>query len=188
LTKHYITESELKQLLDPDLVPWKYRIIYRILYYSALRAGELMKIKPKHLIRQTNNEDSREEYFLLLEHQKNQEKNEYTPIRLEDYTILLDYCKQHDIKKNQLIFSNRQDIPHSVSWLNRQLKKHCVKVGLNKPISSHSFRAGRVTSLKRKGLGYAEIAIITRHKNLKTLSDHYDKKIKSRAYEIVQNN
>lgn len=168
-------------------------MIYTILYYSALRAGELLNSKRKHLIKNYSVEDKRSEYFLLLEDQKNNEKNEYTPLRMQDYTALIDYCNTENIKSEEFIFSNRKDskgkrIPISVSGLNRHLKRLCKKLQIETHYSSHSFRAGRVTELRKKGYDYGSIAIITRHQNIKMLIRHYDKKIKSRAYEIVENN
>ena len=63
--------------------------------------------------------------------------------------------------------------------------EHIKLVGITKHLSTHSFRCGLVTSLKREGYNYEEISVITRHKDKRTLIEHYDKEHKKRAFEIV---
>ena len=183
-----VSENDLQLLQDPDLITWKHRIIYTVLFYSGLRASELLTLKPRQLRKRFNSEDNRNEYFIRLEQQKNKEINEDTPLRERDYADLISYIQANDVRSHEFVFTSRLKKHNTVEWLNRCLKTQCKKLGIMKNITSHSFRKGRVTQLKRKGYGYAEIAAITRHKNIRVMQKHYDKQIKSRAFEIVNSN
>ena len=65
---NYVTEQEVKLLTDPDKIELPWRLIYRVLFYSGLRASELLKCK----VRQLQSVD--DGFYILLENQKNQEK------------------------------------------------------------------------------------------------------------------
>lgn len=173
-------------LLNPDLVPWKNRILYSLMYYSALRSIEALTLKSMNILKKYNDQDKRDEYFIFLKTQKNKEKNELTPIRKENYIELVTYCKTNKIRPKNYVFSSRLKIRNTNQWLNGVLKKDCLKVGITKILSSQCFRKGRVTQLRRDGVPYEEIATITRHQNIRTMMKHYDKQIKSRAYELIE--
>ena len=156
------------------------------MFHSALRSIEALALKSMNVVKKYNDQDKREEYFILLKDQKNKEKNELTPIRKEDYINILTYCQTNKIRKNRYVFSSYKNLHNTNQWLNGVLKVDCKKVGIEKILSSQCFRKGRVTQLRREGVPYEEIASITRHKNIFTMMKHYDKQIKSRAYELVE--
>ncbi len=73
----------------------------------------------------------------------------------------------------------------TTSWFNLELQKYSRLVGINKNLSSHSFRKGRITQLRKDKVPYEEIATVTRHQNIGVLQKHYDKQIKFGASDLV---
>ena len=188
MAKEYTTMADLKKLQN-EVIPWKYRLIYTTLFYSALRPGELLQRKPNNFQKEFNEDKDKHYYFFDLKTQKNKEKNELTPVRQQDYTAMLDYIRLMNIGPNDYIFGSAKlkfKKPMSVSWLDRKLKEHCELVGIEKPITGHSFRIGLVTYLhEEKNIPYSEIATITRHQNIRVMQKHYDKRIKYTAFTII---
>lgn len=187
--KDYVEKIDLKKL-NVDLVPLRFRLIYNTLFYSGMRPGEVLALKPTHFHKEYREEKDKHYYFIDLEKQKNKETNELTPIRQQDYLGIMDFVRMQKIGSSSFIFGSprtKYQKPMSVSWLNRELKKHLALVGITKDITAHSFRAGLVTYLREeKGLTYAEIATITRHQNLRIMQKHYDKRIKHNAFDIIE--
>ncbi len=175
----YATLEELDMLTDPEKINMPWRLIYRVLFYSALRSSELLLALVNQIVK---NQDG---YFLRLLDQKNETKNELTPLRKDDYIALKEYIELNQRGQGEYIFVGQRKAPFSNQWLNIQLRKHCKIVGIDRYLTSHSFRRGRVVQLKNEGLPYAEIASITRHQNVAVLMKHYDKDVKRHAYEIV---
>lgn len=174
----YIRISELERLVR-DPVPKKWQMIYRVLFFSALRANELLTARVRQLVK---TEDG---YFLLLEKQKNGTKNELTPMRKEDFRDLVWYVRNRRYQQDDYIFQGQRG-KHTVQYLDRQIKKHGLLVGIRPFLASHAFRRGRVVHLANQGVPYAEISTITRHKSVVMLMKHYDKDVKRRSYELLQ--
>jgi integrase len=187
--KDYIEKLDLKKL-SSDIIPLRFRLIYNTLFYSGMRPGEVLKLKPTDFHKEYREDKDKNYYFIDMATQKNKTKNELTPIRQVDYTGIMDFVRLQTIGSSDFIFGsprNKFQKQMSVSWLNRELKKHMSLVGITKDLSAHSFRAGLVTYLREeKGLTYAEIATITRHQNLRIMQKHYDKRIKHNAYDIIE--
>lgn len=173
------TEEDVLALQNPEIIPLKIRLIVRVLWNSGLRAGELLQAKRNNLVRKNYG------YFLILETQKSGVLNEPTPLTQEDYFALVEYCDYHNKRPSDFILTGERG-RHKVQWLNRELKKYCKKVGITINLTSHSFRKGRIVSLRENDVPYAEIAEITRHKNLKVMSDHYNPKKKAHAYKLTE--
>jgi len=188
MAKDYVTINDLKKLQN-ELIPLKYRLIYTVLFYSAMRPGELLIRKPIHFHKDHNDEKDKDYFFFELKTQKNGTENELTPIRQQDYISMIDYIRICNIKDDEYIFGSKKlqyKKPMSVSWLDRKIKEHLELVGIKKSITAHSFRSGLVTYLhEEKGLSYAEIATITRHQNIRVMQKHYDKRMKFTAYNII---
>lgn len=176
---HFITETELRLLTNPDKIEMPFRLIYRVCFYASLRGGEILNAKARHLQRI----DAK--CYLLMEHQKNKEKNELTPLREQDYISLKEYCEFWKRKPDDYIFIGIRG-KHRVNWLNDNLKRHVELVGINRHLSSHAFKRGRVIDLKDKGYDYAEIANLTRNKDINILIKTYDKLAKKHATELVE--
>lgn len=176
---NFITENEIRLITDPDKVEMPFRLIYRVLFFSALRCHELLNAQTKHLQRIDG------KGYLLLEYQKNKEKNELTPLREQDYISLREYTDLHKRQPEDYIFIGKRG-KHKVQWLNINLKRHYQLVGINRHLSSHAFKRGRIVTLKNKGHDYAEIANLTRNKDIGMLIRIYDKLAKEHASELVE--
>lgn len=179
MTTDYITLDEVEKLSTDERIPYKWRLIYRVLFFSALRASELLTARFRQLVW------NRDGFFLLLERQKNKTKNELTPMRKEDFKEVWWYCKNRESLLDSYIFVGQRG-KHTVQHLNRMIKQHTKIVGVRSYLASHSFRRGRVVHLANMGVPYAEIAIITRHRNVQMLMKHYDKDVKRRSYELLE--
>jgi len=188
MAKDFVTINDLKKLQN-ELIPLKYRLIYTVLFYSAMRPGELLNRKPNEFHKDRNEEKDKDYFFFDLKTQKNKQTNELTPIRQQDYIAMVDYIRLMNIGPNDFIFGSDKlkfKKPMSVSWLDRKIKEHLKLIGIEKKITAHSFRSGLVTYLhEEKGLPYSEIATITRHQNIRVMQKHYDKRMKYTAYNII---
>jgi integrase len=174
------TFDDLDKLQNADLVPLKWRLYYRILYNSSMRGSELLNIKRKHLIQ------TRQGYFIILERQKSGRKNDRTPIVKDDFIDLIDYSNYTKKGLNDYIFTGQRG-KHNIQWANKRLAEHCELVGIERHLTTHSFRKGNIVSMRDSNIPYAEISEITRHKNLKVMSDHYNPKRKKHAYNLAEN-
>lgn len=175
----YVTKADLDLLLNPDHVSRKFRLIYESLFYSGMRAGELLNAKAKSLVHNKHG------YFIELPYHKTSTTPERTPITKDVFIKLHDYCRDTKKKPIDYIFSGQRG-KHNVQWLNVKLTVHCRAVGIRRIITTHSFKKGLVVGLRSAGYGYAEIAAITRNKNLTVFRKHYDKLEKKHAYELLE--
>jgi len=186
--KDYVTLQDLKKL-NGEAIPLKYRLLYTTLWYSGMRPGEVLKMKPGDFHKELLEENNKTYYFYDLKTQKNGTENELTPIRQQDYIAIMDYVRLMKIGPTDFIFGSSRfkfKKKMSVSWLDRMLENHLPLVGIDKDITAHSFRSGFVTYLRKKNVDYNEISIVTRHQNIDVMKKHYDKRIKYSAFEMIE--
>jgi integrase len=177
---NFVTMTDMKLLQDPDKIEMPFRLIYRVLFFSALRVRELLDTKVSQLKKIEG------KYYLELPTQKNKTKAELAPLREQDYYALREWIEMKKYDANDFIFQGHPGKSFSTQWINTILERHRKIVHIPYRLSSHAFRRGRVVDLKQKGFDYAEIKTLTRHKSLDVLIDTYDKKSKDVASKLVE--
>jgi len=181
--KDFITEQEYLLLQENELIPYKYRLMYRVLYHSAFRIDELLSLKPEDLKIEENQNNHELEYYAVLKKQKSGPEGEFVPLLPKDYKLLQDYIKKQKKRPDEYIFTGQRG-RHTGSWINEQFKRHCKMTGI-RVLTTHAFRRAFITRQKQRGWSYEDIADVTRHKRIDTMRKHYDKGIKSRAFRML---
>jgi integrase/recombinase XerD len=161
-TKEWLSESERDVLLNSIEDTRNLRIIEG-LYYGGFRISELLNMKREDLLQEGDN------CYVLIREQKTDKKNwEKQPIPCFYHTRLIRFCKDNKIRTQDYIFSSRvsKRLSRSRAW--QIVREECKKAGIEKKISTHSFRRSRIIHLLDEDFGLAHTSKFVRHANIQT--------------------
>lgn len=136
----FITPEEFTLLQNPDIVEYKYRLIYKLLYYTKIRVKDLLHLRFDQV------EESEDEDGGILRQGK-----KATNVDERLFKELLDFIefdkRRREVKPNQkesdFVFVGQRG-PHTVITLNRTISEHCRLVGIRRHLSSTSFQQSAI--------------------------------------------
>jgi integrase/recombinase XerD len=163
-----LSKAEIKQLLDAA-ANIKHKAMLSLIYSCGLRRSELLGLKPVHI-------DAKR--HLLLIHQSKGKKDRVIPLSDKTIELLRTYYKACR-PKVYLFEGQYAGEPYSARSLEKVLKDHLQKAGINKPATLHWLRHSYATHLLEAGTDLRYIQEILGHKSSKTteiythVSTHY---------------
>ena len=161
-SKEWLSKKEINQLFSFHEIPSRDLLLMRTCYYGGFRISEVLKSKW---------EDYRDEdyTYLLLRHQKTDKRNwEKQPIPRFIFGEIKRYCDDIKIRLQDNVFSSNRSQELSYPMAYKLVKKWVKLVGINKDITTHSFRRSRATHLLDDGLELIQVSRFLRHKSLET--------------------
>jgi len=178
-SKEWLSREESDKLFSHPNISSRNLLLMRVCYYGLLRISEALVSK---------NEDYKLEdgyTFLILRTQKTDKKNwEKQPIPLHIYSEITRFCDDNKIKSQDYVFQSRQseDLTYSRAY---QIIKECAsKVGIKKPITTHTFRRSRIQHMLDNGEDPFYVKELARHKSIDT-TRKYMKISKKKLYNIM---
>jgi integrase/recombinase XerD len=162
-SKAWLTKRELKKLFSYPKISFRDLLLMKVTYYGALRIGETLKSK-----KEDYQQDPRSQ--ILLREQKTDKKNwEVQPIPPEVLRDVMIYCKSNKIGDIDYVFQSNRGVKMSYNNAYKLIKKWGKKVGINKPITTHSFRRSRASHLlEYKKFDIYKVADFLRHSRIET--------------------
>lgn len=157
----------------------KHKVIFALLYSCSLRVSELINLKWKDI-------DRSRMIINIIQAKGNKDRQ----VGLNDQLIalLIDYCKEYDIKKDNFIYvlSGQSSDQYSERSVLEVMKQLALKAGIcNKRVYTHLIRHCSATHMVESGVDINLIQRLLGHSNVKTtnmylhVSHNHISKIKS---------
>jgi len=161
-SKEWLSKAEINKLFHSPEVSSRDLLLMKVCYYGALRVSEALNSKREDY----RNEDYT---YLLLRDQKTDKMNwEAQPITPRLYGDINRYCNDNKIKTQDYVFQSNRS-PRLSYPMAYKIIKNAVKVaGIDKMITTHSFRRSRATHLLDDGLPLNKVSGFLRHKSIET--------------------
>ncbi|MFW9968743.1 MAG: tyrosine-type recombinase/integrase [Candidatus Odinarchaeota archaeon] len=161
-SKEWFSKIEIHQLFHNPEITSRDLLLMKVCYYGALRISEALNSKREDY----RNDDYT---YLILRSQKTDKKNwEKQPIPPELFGDLNRYCTDNKIRTQDYIFQSNRSPRLSYPMAYKLIKKCVVLAGVNKEITTHSFRRSRATHLLDDGLPLNKVSGFLRHKSIET--------------------
>ncbi len=177
--KEWISKKEIDLLFENTEISSRDLLLMKVCYSGAFRMGEILKSKW---------EDYRFEdgyCFMILRDQKTDKKNwEKQVIDKSVYGDVKRFCKDNNIRSQDYIFQSNRKKKLSFSRAFEIVKECAKKTGIDKQITTHSFRRSRASHLLDDGLDLYIVSKILRHKSIDT-TQKYLKLSKKSLYDKI---
>lgn len=176
-SKEWVSKEEYEQLITCEVIkPRDIRLI-KFIYGSGMRISEVLDTKRRDLIKEGNRT-----YVILWKQKKDKKNPEKQPIPPEIYSETIRYCNDKNIGPNDYIFPSQMSkrMTRQRAW--QIVKESKKKAGLDKDITTHSFRRSRLTHLLESDLDSQEVKRFARHKTSQSL-DPYIKLAKKDIFD-----
>ena len=205
--REILTEDEIWRLFTASKYNRRDNAIIKVLYYTAIRKGELIKLNVEHIYFENKTittwyakggySDVRNIHDKALESIKEYLDYRYVnpqPIRRNEETDEEYHKRIRD--NNECLFLNKTGTGRiGKSDIHYGLKKYAIMSGIQKIVYPHMLRRSSSTHLYQNGLGIVEVQAITKHRNIDTLTKHYINPSKERvtklyndAFDTLENN
>lgn len=152
-----LTKEEVEKIVDCSFTDEHDYLFLRMLRKTGRRLEEIYSITVGDF-----NPIKKEIMIKVLKRKDDQLR----PVFLDDTTSLLlkKYIQTKNLKSNDRIWTK------SYRQLQRIPKIYAKKAGIEKNVMCHSFRHYFITELRKKRMSWEDIAKVTGHKNISTLS------------------
>lgn len=161
-SKEWLSEDEIKRLIElPDLQE-KYEVWILLLYTSGLRVSEAINVRVRDL--------NLEKHEINIIGGKKRMSNDIEPVpcNLKVLRQIKRYCDRADLKPSDFIMFSNKNRQANRSWVYRKLNDLCKQACIDKKIGTHTMRRSRATHLLNKGISLPRVSKYLRHKNLTT--------------------
>lgn len=160
--KEWLSEDEIKRLIElPDLQE-KYEVWILLIYTSGLRVSEAINVRVRDLNLEKN------EINIIGGKKRKSNDIEPVPCNLKVLRQIKRYCDRADLKPSDFIMFSNKSRQVNRSWVYRKLNDLCRQAGIDKKIGTHTMRRSRATHLLNKGITLPRVSKYLRHKNLTT--------------------
>lgn len=165
-SKEWLTEKEIKQLLELPNLSEKHETWILLLYTPALRVSEALNVRVKDL--------NLEKKEINVVGGKKRAKNDIEPVpcNLQVLRQIKRYAERNDLKPSDYIMFSNQGRQARREWVYRALNKRCREAGIDKKVGTHTMRRSRATHLLNKGIPLEQVSKYLRHKNLSTTMEY----------------
>lgn len=165
-SKEWLTENEIKKLLELPNLEEKYEIWILLLYTPALRVTEALNVQ----VRDLNLE--KKEINVIGGKKRKDNDIEPVPCNLQVLRQIKRYCDRSDLKPSDHIMFSNKGKQADRSWVYKKLNSLCKEAGIDKKIGTHTMRRSRATHLLNRGITLAKVSKYLRHKNLATTMEY----------------
>jgi len=161
-SKEWLTEKEIKQLLELPNLSEKNETWILLLYTPALRVSEALNVKVKDL--------NLEKKEINVVGGKKRAQNDIDPVpcSLQVLMQIKRYAERNDLKPSDYIMFSNKRKQADRSWVYEKLNELCQDAGIDKKIGTHTMRRSRATHLLNKGIRLEKVSKYLRHQNLST--------------------
>lgn len=165
-SKEWLTPQEWDILISSDMGEQDRLKLY-LLYGCALRVSEMCSLKAEDI-------DLAQE-LLIIRKSKNQPDPRAVPISSRVIIGLLDeHIRQMGLVRGDYLFPGR----HMRNCISRKAvyercKRLAREAGIEKPITTHTFRRSRITHLIDAGMPIEQVQFLAGHKGINTTSRYY---------------
>lgn len=160
-TPNILTFAECMVMCDAKIY-LKHRAIINLLYYGALRRGELLRLKINHL-----SSDNRV-YIVSSKFRKSR----VIPIPQKVADILIQYIIE--FKPNEYLFnSDKGTGMYSAKSVENVIKNTALLCGIQKRVYPHILRSSRATHLLDNGASDMYVSEFLGHADIQTTRDYY---------------
>ena len=159
-----MTKEEYFKLINHPEIPRRDDLIIQLLYSCALRVSELCTIRVKDI-------DISNATITIWESKRSSEPA-LVPVPAPVLKLLNQWIKDNQLTKTRYLFSSRTSRRLSRTQIHRLIKEATEQAGIDKELSSHSFRRSRATHLLDAGLPIEQVSKLLRHKYI-TSTMHY---------------
>jgi integrase/recombinase XerD len=165
-SKEWLTEKEIKQLLELPNLSEKNETWILLLYTPALRVSEALNVRVKDL--------NLEKKEINVVGGKKRAKNDIEPVpcNLQVLRQIKRYAERNDLKPSDYIMFSNQGKQARREWVYRALNKLCKEAGIDKKVGTHTMRRSRATHLLNRGIPLEQVSKYLRHKNLSTTMEY----------------
>lgn len=179
-SKNWLTKSEIKKLFESPGISSRDLLLMKLCYLGALRISESLNAKYEDFRYEDNYS------FLVLKEQKTDKRNwEKQPIPKILYSEIVRFCEDNKIRSQDFIFQTRQSNKMSYPRAYQIVKEIAEKVGIQKEITTHTFRRSRATHLLDEGANIFYVKEFLRHKSIET-TRKYLKISKKKMFEQME--
>lgn len=161
-SKVWLTEDEVKKLLDLPNMEEKYEIWILLLYTPALRVTEALNIRVRDLVLE------KKEINVIGGKKRKDNEIEPVPCNLQVLKQIKRYAERCDLKPSDFIMFSNKGKKADRSWVYKKLNDLCKEAGIDKKIGTHTMRRSRATHLLNRGITLAKVSKYLRHRNLAT--------------------
>jgi integrase/recombinase XerD len=165
-SKEWLTEGEIKKLLELPNLDEKYEIWLLLLYTPALRVTEALNVQ----VRDLNLE--KKEINVIGGKKRKDNDIEPVPCNLQVLKQIKRYCDRSDLKPSDYIMYSNKGKQADRSWVYKKLNELCKEADIEKKIGTHTMRRSRATHLLNRGITLAKVSKYLRHKNLATTMEY----------------
>jgi integrase/recombinase XerD len=165
-SKEWLTENEIKQLLELPNLSEKNETWILLLYTPALRVSEALNVRVKDL----NLE--KKEINVVGGKKRAQNDIEPVPCNLQVLRQIKRYAERNDLKPSDYIMFSNQGKQARREWVYRAINKLCKEAGIDKKVGTHTMRRSRATHLLNRGIPLEQVSKYLRHKNLSTTMEY----------------
>lgn len=161
-SKEWLTEEEIKKLLDLPTLDEKYETWILLLYTPALRVTEALNVQVRDLVPEKKN--------INVIGGKKRKDNDIEPVPCDVRVLrqIKRYCDRADLKPSDYIMFSNKGKQADRSWVYKKLNELCKEAGIDKKIGTHTMRRSRATHLLNRGITLAKVSKYLRHKQLTT--------------------
>lgn len=161
-SKEWLTEEEIKKLLDLPTLDEKYETWILLLYTPALRVTEALNVQVRDLVPEKKN--------INVIGGKKRKDNDIEPVPCDIKVLrqIKRYCDRADLKPSDYVMFSNKGKQADRSWVYKKLNELCKEAGIDKKIGTHTMRRSRATHLLNRGITLAKVSKYLRHKQLTT--------------------
>jgi integrase/recombinase XerD len=158
-SKQWLSEEEIKKIIELHNLDEKYEIWILLMYSSALRVTEAINVRCRDL-----NLEKREINVIGGKKRKSNDI-EPVPCGVDVLKRINRYCDHHDLKPSDFVMFSNKGKQVSRSWVYRKLNELCADAKIDKKIGTHTLRRSRASNMLGKGVSLARVSKMLRHKN-----------------------
>ena len=162
----HLSKDDVQAILNAAIADQEGYLFIRLLAKTGRRIGELMQVRVKDI------DFTKHEVVTIIEKKK---KGATRTMFIDEPTcaLLANFIQAKGLKRDDKVFRK------TVRAYRNKVYKYAAKAGLEKNVSPHAFRHYVVTSLRKAGWAWEDIALITGHHPLSVrYYDHTDAYLK----------
>ena len=154
-SKEWLTKEEYNRIINYPHISRKNEIIISLLYSCALRVSELLNIRIEDI--DINNAT------IIIWESKNTKDPALVPVPITLLKMLNQWISENSLSQKKYLFSSNRSKTISRSQLSRIIISNGNQAGIEKTISTHTFRRTRATHLLDAGLPLEQVSRLLRH-------------------------
>ena len=187
-SKEWLSQAELSKLFSCEKISFKDLMLMKTLYFGGFRISETLEFRRGDLVKEEGDLGEVANCYLIIGSQKNDKKNrEKQPILCELYAQLVMFCKERKIGSHDFIFSSQMRKQMSRQRAFQIVQESAKKAGIDKKITTHTFRRTIIMHLLDQGMQQVDISKFVRHSSIYSIAS-YVKLSKKKIAEKIRKN